>query len=278
MAIISFWSENKRESGQTLAIAATTTSMAIEHNYKILLVDACYNDDTIENCFWDAEKSNRMAKKLNQGKVDIASGVEGVISAVVSNKTSPEIISNFTRVVFKQRLDILLRQKTSNKQTFESNLLLYPEILKIASRYYDMVFVDLGKGLESEGVRKILEVSDVIVTTMSQRIRNIDNFINLKQENPLFSKRNIIPLIGRYDRNSKYNAKNVARYIGQKEDVCAMPYNTLLFEAADEHNVVNYFLNVRGVGENDRNSEFLKNIKNIVDTIIYKLQELQMNL
>ena len=277
MAIVSFWSQNERESGQTLSIVATTTYMAIEHNYKILLVDACFGDDTIENCFSDASKNNMMAKKLNQGKVDIASGVEGVISAIVSNKTSPEIITNFTRPVLKNRLDILLRQKTTDRKEFENNLLMYPEILRLAAKYYDLVFVDLGKGLSSEGVKKVLETSDVIVVTMSQRMKNIDDFTTLS-ENPIFSKRNVIPLIGRYDKNSKYNAKNIARYIGQKKEICAIPYNTLLFESADEHTVANYFLKVRTSGETDRNSEFVKNIKNADETIIYRLQELQMNM
>lgn len=38
MAIITFWSNTKKETGQSMSIAAIATSMAIEHNYKILLV------------------------------------------------------------------------------------------------------------------------------------------------------------------------------------------------------------------------------------------------
>lgn len=38
MAIITFWSNTKKETGQSMSIAAVATSMAIEHNYKILLV------------------------------------------------------------------------------------------------------------------------------------------------------------------------------------------------------------------------------------------------
>ncbi len=38
MAIITFWSNAKKPTGQTMSIAAVATSMAIEHNYKILLI------------------------------------------------------------------------------------------------------------------------------------------------------------------------------------------------------------------------------------------------
>jgi len=36
MAIIAFWSDEKRETGQTMSMVALSTYMAIEHNYRIL--------------------------------------------------------------------------------------------------------------------------------------------------------------------------------------------------------------------------------------------------
>lgn len=38
MAIITFKSNEIKETGQTLSIAAVATKMAIEHNYKILVI------------------------------------------------------------------------------------------------------------------------------------------------------------------------------------------------------------------------------------------------
>lgn len=279
MAIISFWAEGNKETAQTLSLAALTTYMAIEHNYKILVVDACFGDNTIEDCFWNTDKNRSLEKRLNTGKVDVSSGIEGVISAVASNRLTPETIKNFPRVVLKDnRLDILLKQKTTDRREYEKNLLYYKDILEVADRFYDLVFVDLPKGLESEGTRQILEKSNLVVVTMCQRLRMLDDFLNLKENNEIFSRKAAIPLIGRYDKNSKYNAKNVARYIGQKRDICTIPYNTLLYESADEHTVANYFLSVRLSGSNDRNVEFVKHLKNVDETIIYKLQELQMNM
>ena len=107
MAIISFWSGDKKESGQTLAMAAIATQMCVEHNMRTLMVDATFDDDTLERCFWNVQQSRGFAHKINQGKIDIASGAEGLVSAVASNKTSPEIISNYTKIVFKNRLDVL---------------------------------------------------------------------------------------------------------------------------------------------------------------------------
>ena len=45
MAIVSFWSNGKEETAKTLSIVSIATNMAIEHNYKILLMSTNYNND-----------------------------------------------------------------------------------------------------------------------------------------------------------------------------------------------------------------------------------------
>ena len=140
MAIISFWSGDKRQSGQTLSMAAIATQMCVEHNMRTLMIDATFDDDTLERCFWNVSKSKNFAKKLNNGKIDIASGAEGLVSAVASNKTSPEIISNYTKIVFKNRLDVLPGLKTKILEEHEKSLMLYKDLVNAANKYYDLVF------------------------------------------------------------------------------------------------------------------------------------------
>ena len=43
MAIITFKSNEIKETGQTLSVAAVATQIAIEHNYKVLLVSTNFN-------------------------------------------------------------------------------------------------------------------------------------------------------------------------------------------------------------------------------------------
>lgn len=145
MAIIGFWSGSKKETGQTLSVTSIATHMAIEHNYKILLIDATFDDDTMERCFWTVNDKKDVAKMLNKGKMDISSGAEGLLSAVASNKTTPEIVKNYTRVVFNNRLDVLCGLKTKSPEEFTKALIHYNDLVKTADKYYDMVFVDMEK-------------------------------------------------------------------------------------------------------------------------------------
>ena len=51
MAVVSFWGNSRREIGQTLSVVAIGTMMAIEHNYKILVISTGFRDRTMENAF-----------------------------------------------------------------------------------------------------------------------------------------------------------------------------------------------------------------------------------
>ena len=279
MATIAFWSNGLRECGQTLSMAALATFMATEHNYKILLIDATFNSKALENCFFAEAKRNSVVQELNRGKLDIASGAEGLISAIVSNKTSPEIIQNYTKVVFKgSRLDILPALETNIIDDYERQLAVYKDIVSLANKYYDFVFIDLDKGLRSQNTVALLKAANIIVVNMAQGAKLVQNYVDLKNKNELFRKEHVFPLVGRYDANSKQNAKNLARELGEKQEICTVPYNTLLFDASLDNAVANYFLKVKMAGENDRNVMFVEHLRYIDQKIIYKLQELQMKM
>ena len=89
MAIISFWSSSKGETAKTASIAAITTFLAIQHNYKILVLDTKYNDPSFQDCFWQEDKNVKLINN-DKTKTNIASGISGLSRAILSNKTSPE--------------------------------------------------------------------------------------------------------------------------------------------------------------------------------------------
>ena len=192
--------------------------------------------------------------------------------AIMSNKASPEIITNYTKIVLKNRLEILPSIKTENYQEYERLRPVYKEILKAANQYYDFIFVDLNKGLDNENTREILEMSDLIIVNLTQRLKIINEFMDLRQNNLLFKQNNVLLLVGRYDKYSKYNTKNIARYMREK-NVLTVPYNTLFFEAANEGEVADFFIKYRTIDDGDRNSLFISEIRRATEGIIYKLQE-----
>ena len=277
MAIITFWSNEKNETAQTLSMAAVATYMAIEHNYKILILSTKYQDKTLEECFWDLSKSKALIREITGNKkVSLDSGIDGLIKIIASNKTSPEIVTNYTRIVFKDRLDVLFStEESKTEEEYMGVKKIYPEIIKTANQYYDLVFVDLNKGLDEEYNKEILEMSDVIMVNLTQRLRLINDFAKLREEEEFLKKRNIMLLLGRYDKFSKYSVKNIARFYHMKKEPLDVPYNTLFFEACSEGKIADFFLRMHNLDKADRNAVFIKEVKKIAESIIYKLQELQ---
>lgn len=280
MAIITFYSNETKETGQSLSVAAIATHMAIEHNYKILIVSTSFNDLTLENCFWEYEKIRPVgAIKADDKTVGIESGVEGLIKVLASNRTSNEIVKNYSRIVLRDRLDVLLSPKTQSYQEYTQIVSYYQEILAVANRYYDLIFVDLSKKIPQQYLENILLTSDIVVVNLTQRLKSVNDFMGLRESNDFYKRKNVMLTIGKYDPFSKYNSKNITRYLKEKKTLSTIPYNTLFFEAASEGTIIDFFLKIRNISdETDRNSNFLKAVKETDNSIIFKLQELQMKI
>ena len=272
MAIITFKSNELKETGQTLSMVAIATQMAIEHSYKILIVSTNFKDQTLENCFWELDRLNKPIIK-NQGHttVGVTSGIEGLIKVLVSNKTSTEIVKNYSKTVLRDRLDILLSPETEDYEEYTKICGNYSEILRMADRYYDLVFVDLSSRMHYKEANDILSISDLNVINITQRLKTFDDFMELRDQDDFYKKTNVMLAIGRYDKFSKYNNKNITRYLKEKKPLAVIPYNTLLFEACSEGTIIDFLLKIRNItDEADRNYAFLKEIGEIDKKIILR--------
>lgn len=272
MAIITFWSNGKEETAKTMSIAAIATHMAIEYNFKILVLSTVLNDNTLETCYWEP-KNEELIKEIAGDKKDISSGIDGLVNLALSNKLNPGTITNYTRLVFPgSRLEVLSGSKAETYQEYEKIRQTYKEVIQVANNFYDIVFVDLNKGLDNDYIKGILEVSDLVVVNITQRLKLIKDFEQLREENDFLKKDNVMLLIGRYDKYSKYNAKNIARTLGYKNEVSVIPYSTLFFEACNEGKVADFFLRFRNLSPTDRNAVFIQEIKKTTINILQKIR------
>lgn len=273
MAIVSFWSSRKQETNQSISAISSALQMGIDRNLKILLIDTAFADDTYDKCF-NQEENNEFVKNLNRGKLDISSGVEGLILAVTSNKSSPEIIQNYTQPILKGRLDLLAGMATKNKDQYRAGYVNYPDIVEMANKYYDLVIVDLAKGYGDKVVTKILAMSDIIVVTFDQDKELIYDFEKLWGKDPLFSpKERVIPLLTKEDRFSIYNNNNVARRIKMSPGMPSIIYNTQLMEAVQIGEAARFFINLNIASDTSRNKLFLDVVADLNMLLIDRIQQ-----
>lgn len=288
MSVITFWNNENEETGKTMSLVAIATYMAIEHNTRNLIVSTTNKEDRIKRCYWGEEKKKKVNLGIfgpNKNTLDVETGIKGIEKLVRSNKITPDLITNYTKVIFKDRLEALLgnEEKSNISETTrlenQSIQEMYPSVISLANQYYDRILVDLDYNIEPEIREKILEISDIIVINLSQRLSSIEKIRQEKETNELLKSPKTLLLIGRYDKFSKYNAKNISRYLKEKNKILTIPYNTLFFEAAEEATVPDLFLNFKRMREEeDRNNIFIQEVKRATENIIYRLQEIQANI
>lgn len=286
MSIVTFWNEGREQTGKSFTAVAVATKMAIDRNFKILLISTSYKDNTIKNCFW----INTIQKKLNglpikNNNIAVENGIEGLSKLVMSNKIQPTLITDYTKVILKNRLEILNGysgagySSEEDQNNYKRITEGYVELIKIANQYYDMVLIDLDNEIPKEIRKQILDLSNVNVLVLSQRLETLNKYKELKNSNKDIMGPKCIPVIGKYDKNSKYNKKNIIRYLEEKKDLNIIPYNTLFFEAAQDASVTDFFLKLRNMKDtNDKNYIFISEVSKLVDNIINRLHDLQMKM
>ncbi len=285
MSIVTFWNDNREQSGRTLTSVAIATRMAIECNFKILLISTSFQDPTMRNCFWGNEVQRNL--KLFGGKMNniaVENGIEGLTKLITANKITPSTITDYTKVIYKGRLEVLNGFSGVKENTIETNYdeykkieNCYIELIKMANQYYDMVLVDLDKALEQEVKDEILKISNLNIVVLSQRKESLDRYNELLNKNKEVNGPKTIPVLGRYMNKSKYNIKNVTKYLGGKREINVIPFNMLFFESAEEAGVPDLFLRLKNVKDkSDENYIFMQEVLNLMNKIIKRLQELQM--
>ena len=93
MPIVTFWNDERDQTGKTLTAVAVATRMAIERNYKILLISTSFQDPTIKNCFWGDETQ----KTLKLGLFDTINDTDFTSeeSDVTAGKIAPGTTGQF---------------------------------------------------------------------------------------------------------------------------------------------------------------------------------------
>ena len=149
MAIITFWGNNREHVGKTLSVVAVATQMAIEHNKKILILSTSFNDDTLKNCFFEDDKKTKKNLGIfgaNSNNIALQNGIEGLDRIVRSNRVTPDIITDYTKIVFKNRLEVLLGYNGEDRQVYTQISENYQKVIELADKYYrERIYAESNK-------------------------------------------------------------------------------------------------------------------------------------
>ena len=268
MSVITFYTSGKDQTGNTASAIALATYMGIVQNKKILFISTALNNNEIKKALWPTQtkKKSGLFGPNNTASVN-DNGIEGLDRIIRSNRITPDIITDYTRVALKGRLEILQGYSGSEEQYKEIQK-QYLQIIALAKKVYNTVIVDIDRELEAKTKLEILKETDVVVAMTTQKLDNISNTVRTMAEGVAFKKSNSILTLGKYDDKSKYNAKNISRNILKtKEIINTVPYNTVLFEEMQEGRLIDMFIRFLSLNVKDENTFFVDEIKRLKENI-----------
>lgn len=197
-------------------------------------------------------------------------GIEGLDRIIRSNRISPSIITDYTRVALKGRLEVL-QGYSGAKEQYKEIQKQYLQIINLSKQVYDMVIVDIDRKLDNKIKLELLNQTDIVVAMTTQKLDNLENLQRAIADGSVLKKDNTIITLGRYDEKSKFNSKNISRnIIRMKEIVNTIPYNTVLFEDTQEGKIIDMFIRFLSLTDKDENTFFVDEIKRLKETIEQK--------
>lgn len=271
MAIIAFYTKGRDQAGNTTSAMALATYLGIQKNKKTLYISTSLNRNEVKKAFWQ-DKGQKRSGLFGPNTASVSdNGIEGLDRIIRSNKISPDIITDYTKVALKNRLEILFGYK-GNREQYKMIQTRYFQIANLASKFYDTVIVDVDRELDTKTKMEILSEADINIALTTQKLESIEEIVNDIEEGKTFKKMNTMITLGRYDDNSKYNAKNISRnYLKQKDIINTIPYNTVLFEAIQEGQIIDLFLKLMSLKGKDENTFFVDELKRLSDDIDQKI-------
>lgn len=279
MPVVTLYTYGKDQTGNTVSAISLATFIGLTKNKKTLLLSTGYKDKTVSESFWPIveQKKSIFGGNTNMPKQNIFQrGIDDLDRMVKSNRLSPDIITNYTRVALRDRLEIIDCYMGSIEQ-YEQMQTSYPKIIAAAGKYYDNVIVDIDKRLTGKTKMEILNVSDVVLAMSVQKMHNIRELKAIIESEKILKKDRTLITLGRYDKNMKYNAKNLSRSVlKQRNIIDTIPYNFKVAEAVQEGRIIDVIFGIINLRNVDENFFLVQELQRLVDDIDAKVLQLEM--
>lgn len=247
----------------TSNMVAIAVAVAMSHNRKCLLTQTHFNLNNLESVL--------IGKRENSREVFMDIGLDGLASVVKLRALDKATIENYSIPLMHKKLTLLPGTVGGNRKVFADDMgKTISMLLSEANKHYDMVFVDVNSGSD-EVSKKILEQADVILVNLCQNRSVLDNY--MPSWHP--EGKNIMYLIGSYDKDSSYNIHNLKlmyKYLS-KDNTCVIPYNTGFMDAQSDGGVIKYMKKNIAAKKEGSNTYFIGCVKEAAVKLVKQTSE-----
>ncbi len=265
---IAFWSPVHGQTATTSNMSAISTYMSLKYTYSNLIMRNHFVKSTLEKHFLDSD----YIKSLNLTDT----GVDALYRQMMNKTISSDMVSNYTTMLLRRRLDLLIGTYGTNKEIYNKNFLqTYEELFNLTDKAYDFTFIDVNSGIENKLSEKILLSADLIVINLNQNINVLDELFSNENYRKLYNKagNKIFFVVGMYDKYSKLNISNIRRIHDiKKEKITFIPYNRQFADYTNEGKVIEFIINNMNSNKKDDTCLFIKQLDDCIKKIFNLLE------
>ena len=232
MRTIALWSPLPGGSGTTALAASLPLVMALEFKVRTLLLHGGAAGERVEQAFSLKRQSMDHSMITFQDH-----GWSAVERLAASGRLKPENICDYTAPILPERLDLLGASHVHKPEGDDQQGRLMEQVLKTASRGYDLIVADAGNGKPSSIDRQILRTADLILIGLNQNMRSLEDFFQSEQLDGVFQEKAVGFVVGRYDRSSHCTVQNIKRRFALKGIVEGIPYSSEFTDAWNHRSI-----------------------------------------
>ena len=130
---VSFWS-NYHQIGTTNNMIAVALFIALKYRLRILVAHNHFDRSTLESAFIDESYMEHSLMDFSD------TGIDALSRFIKFNRIEKDEISSYTTTVLKNRLDLLIGTRNTNRNIYQNNLKeTIRLILQSAALYYDLI-------------------------------------------------------------------------------------------------------------------------------------------
>ena len=119
MSIVTFWNDERDQTGKTLTSISVATRMAIERNYRILLISTSFQDNTMKNCFWGDEVQKTLKLfGVKNNNIAVENGVVSVTNGVIGGKYKVQATIADTEISATADFEVVAKSKGTLKAIY----------------------------------------------------------------------------------------------------------------------------------------------------------------
>jgi len=246
------WSPVHGQSGTTANTVSLASMFSLDNPTRSLLTHAQLSLSSLEFLFRKGNKEDRFNDE----------GMEALERLVKSKLLKADAIPDYTKTIYKNRLDLLSGNHKVHEDPSYSETVLRT-ILSVANDHYDLLWIDAHSGIHNQATRVLLEEADLVLVNLPQNRFVIERFFSGEDFPEALKDKPYVVLISMYDEEAAYSLRTIKRTHKVKVPLFAIPYSSAYRDAFNQQAVTEYFLRSKEVKKGDSSYTFIHSVRQV---------------